>query len=65
MKSILLIYFEYHLQYDYQNVFGPATLAYPVNLVHDLGQAKSDSVDTTEINWNRIEEYIFKWEPLL
>ena len=44
-RSILFMYFEDELRYDYKLGFGTANLAYPVNLINDLGQAKTASVE--------------------
>ena len=37
--------FEDQLKYDYERGFGTASLAYPVKLINELGQAKTASVE--------------------
>ncbi|HSW88010.1 MAG TPA: recombinase family protein [Candidatus Saccharimonadales bacterium] len=44
-RTILFMYFENELRYDYKRGFGTAGLAYPVNLISQLGQAKNRSVE--------------------
>lgn len=44
-RTILFMYFEEELRYDYNLGFGTATLAYPVKLINQLGQAKNESVE--------------------
>jgi len=44
-RTILFMYFERELRYDYKKGFGTANLAYPVQLINDLGQAKKPSVE--------------------
>ena len=39
------MYFEDKLRYDYKNGFGTASLAYPVKLIGEIGQAKNRSVE--------------------
>ncbi len=64
-RTILFMYFEEQLRYDYKLGFGTEGLAYPIKLINELGQAKKPSVDTPEISWNQIEGYIWKWYPTL
>lgn len=44
-RTILYMYFEEELKYDYKIGFGTANLAYPINLIKELGQAKKPSVE--------------------
>ncbi len=44
-KAILFMYFEEELRYDYNLGFGTASLAYPVKLISEIGQAKNGSVE--------------------
>lgn len=44
-RTILFMYFEEQLRYDYKLGFGTASLAYPVKLINELGQAKTASVE--------------------
>ena len=44
-RTILFMYFEGQLRYDYERGFGTDGLAYPVNLIKNLGQAKNGSVE--------------------
>ncbi|MBA3723945.1 MAG: recombinase family protein [Candidatus Levybacteria bacterium] len=44
-KLILFMYFEDQLRYSYKEGFGTASLAYPVRLINEIGQAKNDSVE--------------------
>jgi len=39
------MYFEDQLRHDYNLGFGTASLAYPVKLINDIGQAKNGSVE--------------------
>lgn len=61
----VLQYFEDKLRFDYYQGLGGTDLAYPIKLITEAGASKSSGVDTTQISWNRIEEYIFKWYPVL
>ena len=45
--------------------FGTATLAYPLELITKNPPVKEAGVDSLEIDWNRIEDYIWKWYPIL
>ena len=44
-RAILFMYFEDQLRHDYNLGFGTASLAYPVKLINDIGQAKNGSVE--------------------
>lgn len=44
-RTILFMYFEEELRYDYKLGFGTSGLAYPVSLINELGQAKTSSVE--------------------
>ena len=44
-RTILYMYFEGQLRYDYKMGFGTASLAYPVKLIGELGQAKMPLVE--------------------
>ncbi len=44
-KTILSMYFDEQLEYDYERGFGTASLAYPVRLINEFGQAKNTSVE--------------------
>lgn len=44
-RTILFMYFEDKLRYDYKLGFGTAGLAYPVKLINEIGQAKNTSVE--------------------
>ncbi len=44
-RTILFMYFEDKLRYDYKLGFGTAGLAYPVKLINEIGQAKSTRVE--------------------
>lgn len=44
-RTILFMYFEEELKYDYYKGFGTAGLAYPVKLINQIGQAKNTSVE--------------------
>ena len=44
-RTILFMYFEKELRYDYKLGFGTASLAYPVKLINEMGQAKNGSVE--------------------
>lgn len=44
-RTILFMYFEGELRYDYKLGFGTSSLAYPVKLIKELGQAKSTIVE--------------------
>lgn len=44
-RTILFMYFEEQLRYNYETGFGTASLAYPVKLISDLGQANNGSVE--------------------
>jgi site-specific DNA recombinase len=44
-RTILFMYFEEQLKYDYERGFGTASLAYPIKLINAVGQAKNGSVE--------------------
>ncbi|HLD01952.1 MAG TPA: recombinase family protein [Patescibacteria group bacterium] len=44
-RTILFMYFEGQLRYDYKLGFGTAGLAYPIKLISEIGQAKTASVE--------------------
>lgn len=44
-RTVLFMYFEGELRYDYKLGFGTAGLAYPVKLINEIGQAKTGSVE--------------------
>ncbi len=44
-RTILFMYFEDQLRYDYKLGFGTAGLAYPIKLINEIGQAKTASVE--------------------
>jgi len=44
-RTIFFMYFEDKLRYDYKMGFGTASLAYPVRLINEVGQAKNASVE--------------------
>lgn len=54
-RTILFMYFEEELRYDYKLGFGTAGLAYPINLINELGQAKTSSVEMSSIE-SRVQE---------
>lgn len=60
-KTILFMYFEEKLRYNYQDGFGTAGLAYPIKLINDLEQAKTTSVDISHESWNQIQDYVDRW----
>lgn len=64
-RTIFFMYFEEKLRYNYEMGFGTASLAYPIKLINEIGQAKKASVEMSEESWNQIEEYIFRWYPVL
>jgi site-specific DNA recombinase len=44
-RTILFMYFEDQLRYDYKLGFGTTGLAYPIKLINEIGQAKSSNVE--------------------
>lgn len=46
-RTILFMYFEEQLKYDYNLGFGTASLASPVNLINDMAHARNKSVELT------------------
>ena len=44
-RTILFMYFEDQLRFDYYRGFGTTSLAYPIKLINELGQAKTASVE--------------------
>jgi DNA invertase Pin-like site-specific DNA recombinase len=44
-RTILYMYFEDKLRYDYEKGFGTASLAHPIKLISELGASKNPSVE--------------------
>jgi len=51
-RTILFMYFEDQLRYDYKNGFGTAGLAYPIKLINEVSASKKGSV---EMSSNELE----------
>ncbi len=51
-KTILLMYFENNLRYDYKLGFGTGDLGYPIRLINDIGASKNALV---EMSSNELE----------
>lgn len=64
-RTIIGMYFENNLRYNYKTGFGTTSLAYPIALITKKPPVKEASVDILPESWNRIEDYIFKWYPVL
>ena len=45
LDPAFFMYFEDKLRYDYKMGFGTASLAYPVSLINEIGQAKKSGVE--------------------
>lgn len=47
-RTILFMYFENQLRYDYKTGFGTAGLAYPIKLINEVSASKNSSVEMSE-----------------
>lgn len=47
-RTILFMYFEEELRYDYKLGFGTAGLAYPIKLINEVSASKNGSVEMSE-----------------
>ena len=47
-RTILFMYFENQLRYDYKSGFGTEGLAYPIKLINEISASKNGSVEMSE-----------------
>ena len=59
------MYSDVRLVYDLTTGFGATTFALPIKLLSDLSKDKLMLVDTIKNNLNRLEDYIWRWYPVL